>query len=470
MLLLVSLACSVPCRAAPVQEFVRGEDELGPPAGGPGGSVPSASVSIGDDWPAAEVSKADVLARLEQRVAELETEAKASREAEKQKKEAEAAKPTFRFTTQLQADSLHFGQDAANRATVGDLQDGAVFRRARIGWFGEYMLTEYRIEFDFALAGRPTFLDVWVGLKDVPYLGRLKVGHFFEPFSLERLTPNRFLTFMERALIDQAFAPARNLGIVAPNHNEPQSLTWSVGLFRTNSDVFGDDLGDKGEKCVTGRVTWLPWYDEPAAGRYLLHLGAAYSFRDADDDTVRFRAQPEVRSQNTNPPTQFLVDTLPISAHFFQLFGLEAAVVHGPFSIQGEYMYVPVDRIGGRDVAFYGAYLYASYFLTGEHRPYRRDVGYFDRVEPFEEFFLVHTARGVRAGLGAWEAAARISYLNLSDWDVRGGRLTELTCGLNWYMSRYLRLTMNYVHGFLDRAPGGKSHVDVVGLRAGFDF
>lgn len=446
-------------------------DEVAMPSEGSFGDQPTEELlEPAGHVEAIAVEHQDQPVNLEERVAQLEEELQRLQEAERKKRQAEETRPSGGFTAQLQADAMYFAQDAANQAAVGDLQDGAVIRRARIGWAGEYMLTEYRIEFDFALAGRPTFLDVWAGLKDVPYLGRVKVGHFFEPFSLERYTPNRFLTFLERSPIDQAFAPARNLGLIAANHNEQETVTWALGLFRTNSDVFGDDLGDNGEKSVTGRITWLPWYDEPAEGRYLVHLGAGYSFRDADGDTVRFRAQPEIRSQNTNPATAFFVDTLPIPAHFFQLFGVEAAVVNGPFSVQGEYMYVPVDRIGGRDVAFYGAYLYASYFVTGEHRPYQRGTGVFGRVVPFEEFFLVRTSRGVRAGLGAWEVAARASHIELNDQDVAGGRFTSLTLGVNWYLNPHLRVTSNYVHTFLDRVPAGKSDADMVGFRAGFEF
>ncbi len=406
---------------------------------------------------------------LEQRVAELEKELQKSREAEANKKE-KAAVPSSRFTMQLQADTLDFNQDEANMATLGDIQDAAVFRRARVGWTGDYMLTEYRIEFDFALSGRPSFLDVWVAWKEVPYLDRVTVGHCVEPFSLERYTSNRFMTFMERSLIDQAFAPARNLGVMANNYSEDENATWALGLFRTNSDVFGDDLGDNGEKSLTGRVTWLPWYDEPSGGRYFVHLGAAYSFRDADNDLVRFQAQPEIRSQSTTPPTQFFVDTLDIPANHHELYGLAAAIVRGPFSVQGEFMYAPVDRIGGADPAFFGSYVYASYFLTGEHRPYRRREGVFNRVMPHEEFFLVRTQRGVCAGWGAWELATRLSYVDLDDAGILGGELTELTLGLNWYMNPYTRITGNYAHAFLDRAPMGSSHCDILGLRAGFEF
>ncbi|MBI3464860.1 MAG: hypothetical protein HY000_17665 [Planctomycetes bacterium] len=407
---------------------------------------------------------------LEERIAEIERQLAESRIAAEEKAKAARERPTVQLTTQLQADSLHFDQDAANQATVGDIENGAVFRRARVGWVGEYLLTEYRIEFDFALSGRPHMLDVWVGWNEVPYLGRLKVGHYFEPFSLERYTPNRFMTFMERSLIDQAFAPARNLGVMAGDTNADQSATWALGLIRTNSDVFGDDLGDGGEKAVTGRVTWLPWYDEPAEGRYLLHLGAGYSFRDADADSAQFRAQPEIRSQNTSPPTPFFVDTSSIPAHSYQLFGLEAALVNGPLSLQWEYMAVPVARRGGADPTFQGTYLYASYFLTGEHRPYQREFGTFDRVMPFEEFFLVRTARDVSAGWGAWELAARVSYLDLNSAGVLGGELTELTAGLNWYMNPYTKVMINYAHALLDRQPVGASSANIFGMRASFDF
>jgi phosphate-selective porin OprO/OprP len=403
-------------------------------------------------------------------VAELQQPSETPQKAEKTKPEADPATPTAKFTMQLQADSIHFNQDAANRATLGDIEDAAVFRRARVGWTGDYQLTEYRIEFDFALSGRPSFLDVWVAWKDLPYLGQLKVGHYYEPFCLDRYTSNRYMTFMERSLLDQAFAPARNLGIMSSNHNDERDITWAWGLFRTDSDVFGDDLGDNADKSLTGRVTWLPWYDEPSGGRYFLHLGAGSSFRDADDNTARFSAAPEIRSNNTDPPTPFFVDTLDIPARNYQLYGLEAALVRGPLSVQAELVSVPVDRIGGSDVAFYGAYVFASYFLTGEHRPYHREQGVFDRVMPFEEFFLVRTRRGVCAGWGAWEVAARLSYLDLDDADIRGGLLNELTLGLNWYMNPYTRITANYAHAFLDREPVGQSNCGIWGLRAGFEF
>lgn len=126
-------------------------------------------------------------------------------------------------------------------------------------------------------------------------LNNVRVGHLFEPFSIERMTPNRFMTFMERGLPDQPFAPARNLGVQCFDWSEAENATWALGVFRTDSNVFGDDSGDNGEKSLTGRATLLPWYDEPSDGRYYVHLGAGYSYRDTNGDSVRFQSQPEAR-------------------------------------------------------------------------------------------------------------------------------------------------------------------------------
>ena len=36
---------------------------------------------------------------------------------------------------------------------------------------------------------------------------------------------------------------------------------------------------DNNDWCFDSRVAWLPYYDEPSNGRYLVHLGGSYSFR-----------------------------------------------------------------------------------------------------------------------------------------------------------------------------------------------
>jgi len=50
--------------------------------------------------------------------------------------------------------------------------------------------------------------------------------------------------------------------------------------------------------------------------------------------------------------------------------------------VQAEYMGTQVARDHGPSVRFGGGYVSASYFLTGESRPYDRSAGLFGRLKP----------------------------------------------------------------------------------------
>lgn len=408
---------------------------------------------------------------IEERLEEMEKEIDRLNSAAEKAAAKAGENPTINFTMQLQADAYTFDQGAASFATVGDIPDGTAFRRARVGWFGDWQQTEYRVEFDFALSGRPTFLDVWVGLKDVPGVNYVRVGHFFEPFSLERITSNRFTTFMERNVGDSAFAPARNMGIAAFNNSENDRMTWAIGLFADRSNDFGDDVGDQRGEAVTGRLTWLPyWHD---SGCYYVHLGIADSLRNPDDDVVRYASRPEARLGANSPNVPDFVDTGLIPANLENRTGLEAAWINGPFSVISEYMCAAVDQIGGPNLFFYGGYIQTSYFLTGEHRPYKRTMpngGCFERVIPNHNFWWASRSGPQGCGWGAWEIAARISHLDGNDQNVLGRDLTDVTIGLNWYMTPQLRFTSNYVHAFLDDPVIGESNTGVYAMRIGYEF
>ncbi len=349
----------------------------------------------------------------------------------------------LRFGGRIQSDWAFISEDRNVRRLLGDFEDGAEFRRARLFVSGTvYDRIDFKAQYDFA-GGDVGFRDVYFGLRDIPYVGLLRVGHFKEPFSLEQLTSSNFMTFMERAL-PNALVPARNMGIMFRNHVLNDRLTYAVGVFR-ESDAFGDADGE-GEFAVTTRLTGLPWYADN--GRKLLHLGFGYSHRSPEDDMIRFRQRPEAHLAPR------FIDTGMISAEELDLFGGELALVYGPFSLQGEFIYAAVESDGPpddfreRNPDFYGYYAQASYFLTGEHRSYRTSGGYFDMVRPRKNFNL-WDEEGER-GWGAWEVAARYSSLELSDDGVTGGSLGNISLGLNWYLNPNTRLMLNYVYADLD--------------------
>jgi phosphate-selective porin OprO/OprP len=118
-----------------------------------------------------------------------------------------------------------------------------------------------------------------------------------------------------------------------------------------------------------------------------------------------------------------------------------------------------------------GGYVQTSYFLTGEHRPYRKDFKVFDRVKPIEDFFRVSTADGVCMGRGAWELKARYSWLDMTAGPT-GTRGNEscFDAGVNWYWNPYTRMMFEYLHEDVNLLTGVDGANDNFGMRFQIDF
>lgn len=411
---------------------------------------------------------------VENRIRELEGLGPAPGTTSAQENRASGAvpeKPTVGWTGEMQADEVMLTQSPANQQELGNLENFSDFRRARLGAIGSlFANTIYRFEFDFAQQGRPSFLDVYGQLTDLAIVDNVRIGHFFEPFTLARLTSNRYQTFMERPLLD-AFAPARNLGVMAFSTYAEKRGCWQIGMFAAGTNDEGEEQTDRGGEALTGRLTFLPYWDEPSDGRYFMHLGGDFSYRRPPQQIARFGYWPGFRPGSfDNVKWPRWADTGNIAASDVQMFDVEWAWVMGSVHVQAEYAASLVNQIGGPDLAFSVWYVETGWFLTGESRPYLQETGIFNRVTPYEPFFFNRTRRGLQAGLGAWQVAFRVEELNLSDRNVQGGRLFDLTFGLNWHLNPYTKFYFNYVHAILRRDVPGTSTGNLYGLRAQFEF
>lgn len=349
----------------------------------------------------------------------------------------------------IQNDWLWISEDNDIKTNIGEQEDGTEFRRARMYISGLINgNVEFKAQYDFA-GGDADFKDVYIGLTDLPF-GKVRVGHFKEPFSLEELTSSKYLTFLERAL-PNAFAPSRNTGFMLHGNalaaSDPR-MTWAVGIFRDTPD--DGDIQDDGGYNVTTRLTWLPWYAD--SGASMLHVGAAYSHRNPNDNTASFSERPEAHL------TDRFVDTSDFDSDDVDLVGLEAAWVSGPLSVQGEYVFANADIASSAD--FHGYYAQISYFLTGEYRRYKPTEGAFSRVKPKVNYSYKE------GGIGAWEVAFRYSGLDLSDSGIVGGQLHNMTAGLNWYLNPNTRVMWNYIHS--DKEDIGNADMFMTRLQVDF--
>lgn len=428
---------------------------------------------------------------LANRLSTLEEDWKKFSESEQEKKAKDASKATtLKVFGRIHLDSWNFSDSTPGIAAFNnppdpmDPENRFEFRRLRIGVSGDIkdnML--YKFEYDFGNPGNPAFKDVYMGWKDLPVFQTLLVGNQKRPLGMDHLNSSRYNTFLERPLVIEAFnEDARRLGICAYGVSEDETWNWRYGIFNLEN-IAGDGqyVGDAGQMSVNGRLAGTPWYDETSGGRGYLHLGIADMWANPDGDATgsgtdnneaRFRTRPEARSGNTR-----WLDTGRIAgATWFNTLGFEAMLNVGSFSVVSEYQVTHVGRgSSGSDLTFEGAYVQAAYFLTGEYQPIDRKSGTIGRVKPLENFFLVNTCDGDTAsGWGAWQVAARYSYLDLSNGNITGGDERNWTLGLVWWWNSHARMQFNYIHAEIDdRGPidgytGGKS--DIFGTRFMVDF
>ena len=384
------------------------------------------------------------------------------------KRAEKKAFPTVRVSGFFQADAGWFSQDEANILAVGDIQDGADFRRARLAATGDVAdNVGYIIEFDFGFVGRPSFMDVWLELRDLPRLQNLRIGHYRQPFGLDGLTSVKELTFIERGL-PFAFLPFRQIGVMTHGTNQDEDVTWAVSGFRFPTDQFAGQVGDNGGYGLATRLTGLLLDVQEG----VLHLGGGFAFIDPANDAVRYLTPPEFFISETGgaflvPPgvpafVPPFVDTGFIPTDTVQLYSAELATTFGSVHAQTEAVFAVVNRLAGSTVSFSGVSAQAAWILTGEHRPYNRKQGVLGRIVPAAPFG--------EHGCGAWEVAARYSYVDLNDADVQGGRLNDVTFGTNWYLNQYTKFQLNYIHAFLNSPVNGPSDADIVAVRAQLDF
>ncbi|MGE4652208.1 MAG: porin, partial [Myxococcota bacterium] len=169
-----------------------------------------------------------------------------------------------------------------------------------------------------------------------------------------------------------------------------------------------------------------------------------------------------------------LVDTGDKPGKGVDKLGFEFAAVWDSLSVQSEFMPIWVEGTGyldddgykpAKDLFFWGAYVQASWFLTGEHRNYDTNSGVFKRVKLKENFSL---SQGT---WGALELAARYSHLDLNDNGVDGGIQNDVTLGANWYLYSNLRLMLNWVHAQRAHSRvGDGGRADIVEGRISLDF
>jgi phosphate-selective porin OprO/OprP len=342
---------------------------------------------------------------------------------------------TLRASAGVILDAGTFAQDEASRQQfelesdeqVRDFRvmlNGRIKTRRAITWCAGLMYDGANDEW----LVRQTGLMIAVPeLKGHVFIGRSKEG-----ISLNMVMVGYAGWTMERSTTVVATVPLLADGIKWMAHVPKRNLLFNLGWY---TDVLseGQSFSSYDQQFVA-RVGWLPILKKEGS---LLHVAIAGRYGLVNDRTLRLRSRPEL---NVAP---YFVDTDAFAAHDTRMVQGEVYYRPGPWLFGSEYFVQKVNATDQADPTFHGGDAVASWLITGETRRYNTAGGYFLAVSPKRTV--------LQGGPGAWEALVRLSYIDLEDQAIHGGRFWRLTPMVNWYLTDHLRLELAYGVGQLDR-------------------
>jgi len=266
------------------------------------------------------------------------------------------------------------------------------------------------------------------------HLMNISVGQNKEPFGIEAMTSLKNISFVERSMASDAFRPGHNIGISL--NADTNKLIWQVGVYQAQ-----DREDDSDTYAVSGRLAVVPWKTDTG----FFHVGISGSCRDFDGTEFEIKESAQIHTADN------IIYSDGIDTDRFLLCGTETAFCMGPFSFQAEYMLADVNAVEENDDAtFDGYYFAASWFLTGETRPFRNGV--WKRVKPESSY-------------GAWELVTRYSCLDAAE-NGQGTSADTYTLGVNWHINPNIRLMNNYTYLWVtDESTQTETTGDAVSVR-----
>ena len=330
------------------------------------------------------------------------------------------------LTGDVQFDSgVYFFHPDSRYVGPQQLSNGVNARRARIGITGE-AAGNFAFAFvydagnssDQTPSGIETAQIIYNGLRGAAF----EIGYSNTFFTLDRATGSNDTLFLERA------SPSN----IATNFNTGDNRAnagvrffgdrYWVGGYLTGP-ASGDSHTLTGERLGAFERVAVQALKGPD---YTLHLGFGFdqlirapNTGNGTPNVLTLSDQPELRIDPTTLLNTGVIGTSlhPVTSGY--VLDVETAATFRNFFWQGEYYSYQVDRLGLPNANFDGGYGELSWVLTGENNRYNPPAASYFRVSPRHPFSLT------AGGWGAWELAARVSYVDLNSNFLAGQALSK---------------------------------------------
>lgn len=365
----------------------------------------------------------------------------------------------FKLTGNIRLDQTFFIGDSFNKKN--DFPNGAQLRAAEFslnGGIGQFW--SYKLTLGFT-PGPINVSDAYVlynKFKSTDHHGYyVALGNVPSTFSLENTNSGKWFAFLERSLPAATFSPDFGLGVNGTFWWQDVSFIATLVQPPIGAKT-GVQYGNKSDRLSTsGRLVFAPVrttdrvYQIGVSGTFqsVAHLDNTPSTLGQPFADLGFKVLPEARSRNINA----LLNTSKMVARNYTAVGIEGGLLVGSLHLKTDYIRAHVTRVGNPNVSFKGYDVLGRYVLTGEIPEYDFPSGTFGKITP-------------TSPNGAWEVAARYSFINLNDKDIRGGREHNAGISLGWYINSNCRIFANLIRANIHPAnDAAKRKVDILGTR-----
>lgn len=308
--------------------------------------------------------------------------------------------------------------------------------------------TVWQVKIEMSFSNRAaSFRDVFIKRTFKTTNSEVQIGNILLPFGLLRQGVNYKL--IELAPADNAYTPGRKLGAAYTQYLP--HFNWSVGLY-------SDGAIDQGGQTNKGYSFMAHGLVRPIDnGGTIFHIGATGLFTHPSS-TVTFNATaPHTFSTG---PSKTLFSTPAMEVYNYGRLNVNALTIVRRFYAEAHFMKAWVNRpnetsvtSGGETQSVaqsnyndsYGVYVQAAWRFFGPNHSYNRKTGL--------------TGNATNRAL---EVLARFSQLDLDTY----GAVNDVTIGMNYFINRYLRLKVNYVHSHIR----GGADLDLIQGRFQFSF
>jgi phosphate-selective porin OprO/OprP len=327
-----------------------------------------------------------------------------------------------------------------------DYPSGANLRAAELG-LSIPITKDWDVTLDLSLPGVQHIDFAYLSYKGFTNTS-LFIGQVPSPFCLERQESLKWQPFLEKSLATNTFAPCIGPGVAFGQWFEHVSYRASLvqapyGMFASEQDNQGSD-----QWGGTFRGSYVP---SKTVGK-VIQLGGAISYQQLNK-SMEYAVGPEFRARYTPKLISTSARSGKIQSGHYEMASLEAAAQQGSLQGSAEYFISRVPRSEANLAAlhFYGYHAQVNYFLTPHIRQYKFENSNFGAPKVSDT---------------AWQVAYRLSHVNLNDQQIHGGKETNHTVALSYYLNASMKITGNYIRALI--LTGGdqrKKDLDVLGVR-----